>query len=400
MRILDLHNSRRAMSAGLRGTTAAACVLLLVMISALVEAGAPVQSTVGAASGTDARWQPWLGCWELSNDAVQDPGEATPDQPLASANAPGAASGIRVCVTPVSAPSGVRMTTQVQGRPVLEEMLVADGTEQPIEDKTCRGSRRSEWSRNGQRLFSRADITCAGEPPHWVSHLATIVEGTWIDVQGITRDGYQGLRVRRYRPVGIEAFSPNRDSPPGRGLFSIDDVKEASAKVTPLVLQAALVESRARFPLNGRTMLDLDRAGVADEVIDLMVALSYPERFRINRLRTSGGSHDDLDLWGYAPFAYSYWGFNDYWYSEDVVIIGGGDEPAHPAGGGRVVNGRGYTRIEPVAAASAARGDSTASDSTSSTAPQSGDSGGVSSEGYSSGGSGGDSDRTAQPRPE
>ena len=44
-------NSRRAMSAGLRGTTAAACVLLLVMISARVEAGAPVQSTVGAASG-------------------------------------------------------------------------------------------------------------------------------------------------------------------------------------------------------------------------------------------------------------------------------------------------------------------------------------------------------------
>ena len=319
----------------MRWTVVCAGVVLLVAISVRVEAGTALQSTVGAASGTDARWQPWLGCWELSNDAVQDPGEATPAQPLASANVPGAASGIRVCVIPASAgASGVRMTTQVQGRPVLEEMLVADGTEQPIEDKTCRGRRRSEWSRNGLRLFSRAEITCAGEPPHSLSHLATIVEGTWIHVQGITREGYQGLRVRRYRPVGVEASGTDAGSVAGRGLFSIEDVKEASAKVTPLVLQAALVESRARFRLNGELMLDLDRAGVADEVTDLMVALFVPTRFRIDRMQASGGSHDDLDLWGYAPFAYSYWGFNDYWHSDDVVIIGGGDEPSHPAEAG------------------------------------------------------------------
>ena len=140
MLILDLRHNCRAISAGVRWTVVCAGVVLLVVISVRVEAGTALQSTVGAASGTDARWQPWLGCWELSNDAVQDPGEATPDQPLASANVPGAASGIRVCVIPASAASGVRMTTQVQGRPVLEEMLVADGTEQPIEDKTCRGS--------------------------------------------------------------------------------------------------------------------------------------------------------------------------------------------------------------------------------------------------------------------
>ena len=228
-----------------------------------------------------------------------------------------------------------------------------------------------------------------------------IVEGTWIDVQGITREGYQGLRVRRYRPVGVEASGTDAGSVAGRGLFSIEDVKEASAKVTPLVLQAALVESRARFHLNSRTMLDLDRAGVADEVTDLMVAVCLSRLASGSITCRRPAVRTTISISGAMPRSPTrYWGFNDYWHSDDVVIIGGGDEPSHPAERGRVVNGRGYTRIEPVAAAGAARADSAGSDSTSWTAPQSGDSGGVSSQGYSSGGSSGDSDPTAQPRPE
>jgi hypothetical protein len=335
------------------------------------------------------------------------------EETVSPATRPAERPQTRVCVTPAGATSGVRISTEAQGVPVVEETLVADGTERPVEDKTCRGARSAEWSRSGYRLFSRAEITCAGEPPHSVSHLATVFEDTWIDIQGITREGRQGLRVRRYRREADEAAALER--PPGTGSFGIEDVKEASAKVTPLVLQAALVETAARFRLRARTMIELDRAGVADEVTDLMVALSYPDRFAVARVSTSGAggevfhpggapdwTSDDVYLWGYAPFAYSYWGFDDYWYSPDVVIIGdrneGGGERS--SGGGRVVNGRGYTRIEPAEVAQAARGENSESGSTSSTAPASGDSGGVSSQGYSSGGSSGDSDRTAQPRPD
>ena len=163
-------------------------------------------------------------------------------------------------------------------------------------------------------------------------------------------------------------------------------------------------------------MLELERAGVPDEVTDLMVALSYPDRFKVSRLDGSAGGGpgsqpeswadwaSDAYLWGYAPFAYSYWQFNDYWYSHDVIIIGDGNG-GHPGGGGspggsgRVVNGRGYTRIEPVSVTHATREHSTSSDSTSSTTSSSSDSSGVSSQGYSSGSSSGGSDRTAQPRP-
>ena len=53
-----------------------------------------------------------------------------------ASHVPDPSTAIRVCVTPAGATSGVRMTTEVEGRPVLEEMLVADGTEQPIEETT------------------------------------------------------------------------------------------------------------------------------------------------------------------------------------------------------------------------------------------------------------------------
>ena len=116
------------------------------------------------------------------------------------------------------------MSTEVQGRPVLEETLVADGTPQAVDDKGCRGSRRAEWSRNGLRVFGEAEITCAGEQRHLVSHLAAIVGGTWIDVQGITREGREALRVRRYRRVADEAVAPHPRDLPGEGAFGIEDV--------------------------------------------------------------------------------------------------------------------------------------------------------------------------------
>jgi hypothetical protein len=415
MRMLVSRGSAPRASHALRAKTAVACLLVVLLgPGTRVDAGPSMQETAGAVAPTDSRWQQWLGCWELFHE-VLDPLEA-PDvaEPPVTDTMSVPSTALRVCVRPDGVTSGVRMSTEVEGRPVIEERLVADGSKQEVADTNCRGSRLAEWSQDGLRVFSRAEITCAGEPAHSVSHLAAIVGSTWVDVQGITREARQGVRVRRYRRIGSDRPHAGDMEIAGTGSFDVADVKEASAKVIPLVLQAALVETAARFRLTGRTMLELDRAGVADEVTDVMVALTYPDRFTVAR-EHAGGSHpfppgsldptgedDDVYLWGYAPFAYSRWRFNDYWYSPHIVIVDEGSEGGPggpPASSGRVVNGRGYTRIDPVEAGAGAR-DSDSTDSTASTSTaESGNSGGVSSEGYSSGGSGGGSDRTAQPRP-
>jgi hypothetical protein len=60
--------------------------------------------------------------------------------------------------------------------------------------------------------------------------------------------------------------------------LQIEHVKEASKHVSSRAIEAALMETAARFPLSSRVLVDLDKSGVDDRVIDLMVA--FPTRAR------------------------------------------------------------------------------------------------------------------------
>jgi uncharacterized membrane protein YgcG len=356
-----------------------------VLILATAAPAAAQTQPSSTSSHFDRRWQPWLGCWQ--------------------AESPEAA---RVCVTPHE--RGVRMITSVDGQPVFEQVIVADGSAQPFEDRGCRGTQRAEWSQTGARLFGRAELACPGDKPHGVSHLAMLRGDVWLDILGVTGDGREGIRVRRYR----RAAGDNRDLNPPAASLTIDDVKEASGKVTPMVLQAALVETDARLPIDGRTLIELDKAGVPDAVTDVMVALSFPGSFKVDRPRPTGGGgpwghgYEGTDSWWFAPFTYSYWGFANAFDSPEFIVIeaGGSGDGVVPDGNGRAINGRGYTRIQPRDEGRAVdRGSqsSGASASTTSDGSSGGSTGSVSSGGYSSGESsgssgGGDSGRTAVPR--
>ena len=110
--------------------------------------------------------------------------------------------------------------------------------------------------------------------------------------------------------------------------LSVNDVIEAGAAVDPAVVEAMLVETQASFALDPRTLLQLDDSGVPAEVIDLMVALTFPDEFVVERppARTAvsfggggGGFVDsfspyvfDLRYPYYAsPFGY-YYGWSPY----------------------------------------------------------------------------------------
>jgi hypothetical protein len=115
----------------------------------------------------------------------------------------------------------------------------------------------------------------------------------------------------------------------------------------------------------------------------------------------------EIPSFPYSPFGYRSWGYYDpyYYRGPGVIIINPGDGgDVQPSGDGRVVDGRGYTRIrrnqpEPATrtgSGGSSRGTSSTSDGNSGSS--SGTSG-VSSGGYSSGGASSGSGRTAVPRP-
>lgn len=364
-----------------------------------------------AARQTDARWAPWLGCWQM------DPSKA------------------EVCIAPAGA--GVTLTTTVAGEPALQQTLVADGVARALTEAGCTGSQRTEWSSTGRTLFAHADLACERQPGRAISGLAFINgDGTWLDVQSIEVDGRASVRVRRYRRAGGADAAPGlaraSRSTAGTGL-TLDELAAAAGKVSPAVLEAAVAESGARWPsLRATQLIALADAGVPASVIDLVVAQSFPAKFQVERRQEASfdmyppafASAEWSGYWGlgypyfswypgyygnyryyYSPFAYGYSGYYyPYaYYPGSLIVIGGdGGSDPQPSGDGRVVNGVGYTRIRTRAAVEAEANQSAGGSSrgrgtmTSSGATMS-DSGG--SNGGSSGGGGGASTgRTAIPK--
>ena len=144
--------------------------------------------------------------------------------------------------------------------------------------------------------------------------------------------------------------------------LTVADVMEATAATAPPVVEALLVETKPRLDLDSDALIALDDAGVDTTVIDLMVALAYPERFRVERRDRGGGwssgggvggCYDPIwygNLYPYyiTPFGATYWtsGYNPYLFggatSPFVTVLAESDfdDPT-----GRAVMGRGYTRV-------------------------------------------------------
>jgi len=384
---------------------------------------------------TDPKWNTWLGCWELVLENARD-GSTRPSPSRRTLQQPSGPSRPQICVAPAG--NGVTMTTTIANQPAIEQTIVADGAEHPITDAECRGTQRAEWSQDGRKVYSRADLSCpADKGNRSVSGFSILgANGTWTDVQAVDVSGQQMVRVRSYRRLSEVSQIGSRltHATP----LTIDDVKEASGKVSARALEAALVETGSSFDLSGKDLLALQDTKVPGSVTDLMIALSYPDRFVVEHRRgdvapemalvddpfLTGWAFGYPTWWDYGFYSPLYGPYSPYFYSPfysylpwygygggGVIIIdpgggsgGGGGGPITPSGRGRVIDGVGYTRVRPREAEPTphASTGSVASSSGGSSSSSGGGGGGgsVSSQGFSSGGSGGGDGggRTAQPR--
>ena len=116
----------------------------------------------------DSRWSPYLGCWTIVQDQY---GRSVP-----------VPAGTMVCVRP-SGRFGVAITTTVDGKNVLEQTIVADGSAQPLSQGDCSGTQTSNWSRDGERLFTNVELDCANRPKRTVSGITLLANGQWVDAQ-------------------------------------------------------------------------------------------------------------------------------------------------------------------------------------------------------------------------
>lgn len=336
--------------------------LLLITMALAWPAGA-AQAAAGSQAGPagDARWLPWFGCW-------------------VPAARPGAGDDAQICIVPDDAAGGVRMITFASDREILSETIVADGGGRQISEQQCTGERATRWSRSGRRLFSASTAACPDEAPLKTSAVASLISSdSWLDVQVINTGGREQVRTRRFwrsssappAPVAdviVRLGTPQKTSSVA---ITADDVIEASGQLPPAGVEAWLVESGVHVPIDRRTLLRLADAHVAENVIDLMIGLAFPRKFEVRRAAASaagelfGGTgfnvllSADSDAWfdyggfgwwggwpGYCCYG-GYFPWDGGWYDIPDEGGGGGGSNGDATTHGQVVNGKGYTRVQP-----------------------------------------------------
>lgn len=333
-------------------------------------------ATVLAQQTLDSRWLPWLGCWQVGEGAGAD--------------------NLLVCVRPSSEASGVEVATIANGEITSTRTLVADGQPHDLRAEDCAGSQFASFSADGRRVYLWSTLSCQGGSKRTASAIMAMASSTeWLDAQSLGMDSERVPRVLRYR-TAPESIWPAEFTLSGQraaavadarllasGELSLADVREAASHVDHEAVAAFLMERNQQFELNAATLAALDDAGVPDDVIDALVAASYPTRFVIDREtmrmalkpderrepRGAGVSYGDPFGWGWwgygrcygglgywSPYCGSlYWasgfGFGGYWpywydsyygyWGRPVIVVRGEGESAP---NGVAVRGRGYTR--------------------------------------------------------
>ena len=257
----------------------------LLLIGGSAEAGQP--------ESVDARWAPWLGCWQLWQETLEEFAASSPADDSDQRARMGRTS---VCVTPTG--RDITITASDGERQLVERRIVADGNRHDVIEGDCRGWERSDWSRDGHRLYTTAELQCSDLPTRHLSGLSLLASASsWVDIQFVRVGEHQQLEVRRYAPVRAEtAAGPPADPTSGFGPSeirrarresaeapSLADIVEASNNTSPRVVEALLVETEPRLHLDSQALVTLDDAGIDHGVIDLLVAQSYPEQFVVER---------------------------------------------------------------------------------------------------------------------
>jgi hypothetical protein len=258
---------------------ARAALLLATAASLLLLSTVPLAAQDGAATPPDdPRWLPWVGCWE----------------PAESSDPEG--SEFLVCVTPDE--GGVLVESFLGGEVVNSDRIVADASTRALSEGGCEGTTQALWSSDGHRAYLASDLVCGADARRATRGLFAMgADGMeWIEIQAMATGGSEpALSVRRFHPASRATLALHEHTAPGQGLgLAIQTSRQAASRplearalaettrsVGTEATAALVVEMGHAFDLDARALRSLRSEGVPSEVIDMMVAVTWPDRFQI-----------------------------------------------------------------------------------------------------------------------
>jgi len=371
---------------------------VFLMASALTVSSASAQIPLQASAerAVDPRFQPWLGCWSPSTEALLPPPDGAPAPSAMACLVPSRTIARSVDVVLFdSAGMASRSAIPLPGSPTAKR----------VDD--CTGAETATWSADERRLVLRADLVCEGGVSRVETGLLTMApSGEWLQVQHLAVAGNAVTTVARMR-FRDDAAARYATLGGGRAVsrpslrlatgapVTAEKVLDVANKTPEALTEAWLAELGQRFAFTGQQLRKLADGGMPARIMDLMVAVSHPEAFQLrtasnefagdrfignqiqNNMSAMGrcGGFDDfcygpggMGAWGLGMgrfggwdpymlgFGQNAWGFggspfgggfglgNGMFFGNAPVIIVNRPSGGEASAQGRLVRGRGYTR--------------------------------------------------------
>ncbi len=297
-------------------------VALILLVTAVPIEG---QSPVGS-------WLAFTGCWTpISQEAEERP---------------------TLCVIPGEDRVSAEFVTMRGSEVVSREVAQADGRPVDASQEGCEGTTTWRFSNDGHRVYHRSEHICDGAVTRKGSGMMVMVSPTeWMDVSSVEVEGQVTPWVQRYRMAGLTATAAAGYGDLGVGqemalraarMYSttaptVTAVIEAGQMLHAETVQAWLVESDPDLNVNAEQLIRMADAGVASDVIDVVVAVSHPSHFRLQdedrpgaaiaqreRVREGGryGWMGSRYPRYYSPFGFGYYGYSPYSYGYSPYSYG------------------------------------------------------------------------------
>jgi hypothetical protein len=248
----------------------------LALLAGLLVALAAAAPALAQSPLIEPRWLPWLGCWAPSSATPTEIAELTGVE--------------RVCVFPDEA-AGVRIASITDDRISTRDAIPETGFQRSVSRDGCVGWQRASWGRTGKRLYRRTELFCDGGYRQVSTGMFVMLSAAeWAEIEATEAGGQQVVTIVRYREAAdtTDAVRVVIGSLAGRSVAmrsarmsasavpTVDEVIEAANQVDPSVVEAWLVHRRPGLEVTARDLRRMADAGVAPQVIDVMVELSHP----------------------------------------------------------------------------------------------------------------------------
>jgi hypothetical protein len=192
-------------------------------------------------SAEDARWYPWVGCWQRSGE-VGAPARFT-------------------CVRAGTGASADILTI-ANGAIESREHLTVDALPHPIDTDGCRGSQTASWAASGNRIYIGAAYSCSGSLQGRSTRMFAILpSGVWLEIRAVHSGGGWVETITRFHDAGLPTSIPAdlRSEISHRELavataraaasapVSAADIAEASRAVDSVIVQSWLAARGQAF---------------------------------------------------------------------------------------------------------------------------------------------------------